>query len=343
MTTPVHLVGSIGLDSVEEVFATAGRLLGAHLKRIPDGETGGRRLWTSWQYPLLRASAFLQVDRSKSPILATGFLPLTIADGVKPKDVRFGELGYAREARASYWDFIQARVRGELPRELRFQVCLPTPFAVISRFCSQEVRAVVLEAYEKAMIREVEALAKSIPHADLAIQWDVCNEMLVWDGRWEVMPPFAGMERAFREQFARISAPVPAAAELGFHLCYGDLDAKHFIEPQDAAKMVELANLIFDSVKHSVAWIHMPVPIERNDDAYFAPLANLRKPAGTQLFLGLVHLKDGVAGTKRRMAAARRVVRDFGIGCECGIARARTPDTVMEILKIHAAAAKSET
>ncbi len=54
MTTPVHLVGSIGLDTVEEVFATCGSLLGPYLKRMPDGEPGGRRLWISWQFPVLR-------------------------------------------------------------------------------------------------------------------------------------------------------------------------------------------------------------------------------------------------------------------------------------------------
>ncbi len=59
----VHLVGSIGLDTVDEVFATVGKMLGPHLHRIPDGEVGGRKLWISWQYPLLRASPYLQPIR----------------------------------------------------------------------------------------------------------------------------------------------------------------------------------------------------------------------------------------------------------------------------------------
>ena len=41
----VHLVGSIGLPSVADVFHTCGTLLGRRLQRIPDGEPGGRRLW----------------------------------------------------------------------------------------------------------------------------------------------------------------------------------------------------------------------------------------------------------------------------------------------------------
>ena len=45
----VHLVGSVGLDSVEEVFKATGRTLGRRLKRVPDGEQGPRRLWISFQ------------------------------------------------------------------------------------------------------------------------------------------------------------------------------------------------------------------------------------------------------------------------------------------------------
>ena len=62
--THVHLVGSIGLGGVEEVFRTVGPALGRRLRRIPDGEPGPRRLWVSFQYPLLRSSPFLRPDPS---------------------------------------------------------------------------------------------------------------------------------------------------------------------------------------------------------------------------------------------------------------------------------------
>src|SRR5579863_1212520 len=127
----VHLVGSIGLDTVEEVFRTTGSLLGRRLRRVPDGEPGGRRLWISWQYALLRAQPFLKADMSR-PNQTTGFPPLLLADNVQPADIRFPELGYAREARASYQDFLAAREQGQLPAAVRFQVSLPTPFAVIN-------------------------------------------------------------------------------------------------------------------------------------------------------------------------------------------------------------------
>ncbi|MBL8551366.1 MAG: hypothetical protein JNJ73_15380 [Hyphomonadaceae bacterium] len=337
--THVHFVGSIGFDTAEEVFREVGKSVGAHLKRCPDGEVGGRRLWVSWQYPLLRSSPYLKVVLDRMPA-GLGMCLMRVAPGVKPKEIHFGELGYAREAWASYQDFLVARQRGDLPKDVRFQVCLPTPFAIIGAFVAPEDVPVVLPAYEAAMIREVERIVARIPPGDLAIQWDVCIEMIMWDGRFAQMPGFPGMEQVFRAAFQRISAAVPSEAELGVHLCYGDLDAAHFIEPIDTGKAVELANLIAEATEHPLAWVHLPVPADRSDDAYFAPLKGLSLDPGCELFLGLVHAADGAEGTRRRIEAARRAAPSFGIATECGIARSRTVETVREILAAHAQAAQ---
>ena len=73
--THVHLVGSIGLATVEEVFGTVGPMFGRRLKRIPDGEPGPRRLWVSFQYPLLRSSPFLRPDPSGALRKTSGLSP----------------------------------------------------------------------------------------------------------------------------------------------------------------------------------------------------------------------------------------------------------------------------
>jgi hypothetical protein len=128
---------------------------------------------------------------------------------------------------------------------------------------------------------------------------------------------------------------IPADVEMGIHLCYGDLDGKHMVEPVDTSKAVSLGNLLIARAKHPLSWIHLPVPLSRDDDAYFAPLNGLRLSPETELFLGLVHL-DGVVGTKRRMAAAGKFVKNFGIATECGFARGKTTEQVRELLRIHA-------
>lgn len=335
--TKVHLVGSIALDSVEEVFHTAGGLLGRRLRRIPDGEPGGRRLWISWQYPLLRSLPFLKADASQ-PNQTSGFLPLELAEGISPDEIRFPELGYAREARASYQDFVAARERGDLPPGVRFQVSLPTPFAVVNPFCAPKDRAAIEPAYEIAMLREIEAICRAIPYPDLCIQWDVCIEMILWDGRWPGMRnPFEDLRGEMMSRMKRLAAAVPNGVELGFHLCYGDWEAKHFIDPEDAGKMVDFANALASAVSRPITYIHMPVPIDRSDDAYFQPLRDLKLPSGTELYLGLVHA-DGAEATRKRIAAAGCYAPDFGIATECGMARCRTPEMIRTLLRIHAEA-----
>jgi hypothetical protein len=84
--------------------------------------------------------------------------------------------------------------------------------------------------------------------------------------------------------------------------------------------------------------IHLPVPRERSDDAYFAPLKGLKLRPETTLALGLVHYTDGLEGTRRRIAAAEKVVQGFMIGTECGFGR-RDPATIPKLLEIHAQAA----
>jgi hypothetical protein len=332
----VHLVGSIGLDTVDDVMRTVGGLLGPYLRRIPDGEVGGRRLWISWQYPLLRSSVFLRPDPSGAIRPTNRFPLLTLAEGVAPSEVRFGELGYAREARASYLDFVAARDKGEVPKGVRFQVCLPTPFAVVSSVVVAEALPAVEAAYERAMIAEIAAICRHIPHRDLCLQWDLCNEMVIWDGQPTEAVPHADEPRdKLLLRMQRLCANMPGEVELGLHLCYGDFAGRHFVEPKDAAKMVEFANVLAATIPHPLAYIHMPVPLDRVDDAFHRPFRDLKLPAGCELYLGVVHARDGVAGANTRIAVARRYAPSFGIATECGMARARSDATVRSLLKIH--------
>ena len=104
------------------------------------------------------------------------------------------------------------------------------------------------------------------------------------------------------------------------------------------AAMVDLANRLAACVERSIDWIHMPVPVERDDDGYFEPLKGLGLRPETRLFLGLIHDSDGVKGTRRRMATADKFVSDYGIATECGFGR-RPAETVAPLLDIHAAVA----
>ena len=101
---------------------------------------------------------------------------------------------------------------------------------------------------------------------------------------------------------------VPADVELGFHLCYGDAGHQHFTQPTDAAILVRVANALAQGLDRPLNWLHLPVPRDRDDEAYYAPLADLRLGDDTELYLGLVHRTDGMEGTQRRIAGASNVL-----------------------------------
>ena len=335
-----HLVGSIGLDSTPEIFHELGARLKKSLRRVPDGETGPRRLWVSFQYPLLRSSPYLRPDPSGAVRVTSKFPMLCLAEGVTEQEIRFGELGYARIARASYIDFKEARDRGELPADARFQVCLPTPMGVIYAFCTAPDVAVIDRAYEKAMIEEVVALCAAIPHKDLAIQWDFCHEMLILDGQpQDWFATLNASQAEIMQRMKRICEPVPEGVELGIHICYGDFGAKHFVDPLDAGRMVDVANDMARSITRRVDWFHFPDPVRRSDRAFFAPFANLKLAPETEIYLGLLHVSQGLDDAKKRIAVAKEFLPAFGIATECGIARARTPDLVKKTLQLYADAA----
>jgi hypothetical protein len=83
-----------------------------------------------------------------------------------------------------------------------------------------------------------------------------------------------------------------------------------------------------------VDFLHLPVPRDRDDDGYFAPLRSLRLPEGSRLYLGLIHHADA-EGDRRRIDTARRAVSDgFGVATECGWGRG-DPARLDSLLESH--------
>jgi hypothetical protein len=336
-----HLVGSVGLRTVDDVFATVGRMLGTYLERIPDGEPGGRRVWVNWQYPVFLGNPFLKLgEESDRASRGARLLRLKLADGVSPHDVIFSELGYSREARSSYSDFESARQKGFFPSSTRFQVCLPTPINVAGTACTPAALLDIEPAYERAMLEEITRLCEAIPHNELCIQFDMVREVYWWDGRPLATQPTPFPEADLKEQvlsrLSRLCGAVPRYVQLGFHFCYGDWGGKHQIEPLDTSAMVQLANAIVQRAGRDITYIHFPVPIARKDAEYFEPLRDLKLSSSTEVYLGLIHLADGVSGARDRMETAKQFLPEFGCATECGLGRAKTPNVVLDILKLHA-------
>lgn len=84
----------------------------------------------------------------------------------------------------------------------------------------------------------------------------------------------------------------------------------------------------------------MPVPRDRDDHAYFGPLADLKLAPETELVLGLVHYTGGITGTLRRMEVADKFTKAFSVATECGLGL-RPPETWNQLLDMHVAAANA--
>jgi hypothetical protein len=100
-----------------------------------------------------------------------------------------------------------------------------------------------------------------------------------------------------------------------------------------------MSNGLVQGLPRRLDYLHLPVPRDRADDAYFAPLRDLGLPPETTLYLGLIH-HDDAAGDQARIAAARKIVPRFGLSSECGWGRT-DPARVPGLIAAHRRAAES--
>jgi hypothetical protein len=343
MPRDVHLVGSVPGADAAEVFERVSAALGQRLRRIPDGETGERQDWIVWLEKVFAESPALEKSDEVFRLHATATprIRYRLRPGRTAADVTFDNLFYADIAERSYRDFARLKRAGKIPAHCRFQIDLVPAHSVIWLFLTDSLHAPLDPIYNTALKREIDKIAARLPHDEIAIQFDVASAV------------FARLERNDASSYGRDKAEtlatfgkilidlgnhVPRDIELLFHFCYGDSNHRHVVEPTDMADMVAIANRLSRGMARSIELIHMPVPRNRADHGYYAPLKGLELKQGTKLSLGLVHHTDGVEGTRRRLAAAERVVKDFSIATECGFGR-RRPETIAELLRIHAEAA----
>ena len=213
--------------------------------------------------------------------------------------------------------FAAAVDRGTLADDMRFQVGLVTAYMALMAYIELEHRDALTPAYERALGREVSRIVDSIPAHRLAIQWDCPCEVGITE---QVGPPNTWTLDDVAAELGRMAALLPAEVELDYRHRYGDPPdeasghGKHWMEPNDASAMVRLTNAMLDHITRPVGWVHMPVPIGGGFvHAYFEPLADLGLPEDTELYLGLVHFEDGVAGTQSRIETASGYVAGFGV------------------------------
>ncbi len=327
-----HLVGSVPLPDAETVFRTVSDAWGPHLRRVSDGETGRRGRWIWFQREMLEQHPAMEPDPDVPPyalyqwdgqlLRETSYI--RFRPGVDPAAVAF-PTGYAEAALESFDLYARLQDDGVIPGDARFQVSLPTPMATAYMYVSPASRDAYIPAYERSLLSAVDEILASTPHDRLSIQWDVCQEVLLFEDYFPHRP--ADYKDQVFAELVRLGNAVPGTVDLGYHLCYGSPRDEHLVMPQDMGILVEIANGIAARLDRRLDFIHMPVPQDRTDREYFLPLEGLSLPAETELILGLIH-HDDYAGDCVRVDAAREFIDSFGVASECGWGRtdpARVP------------------
>ena len=332
-TTPqpygVHLVGSLPdgtFSSAADVFSSLPIKLLERLKRIPDGELGDRNQYIMWQEAVFPNHILKRTVAQNGDILTNSHIALELPD-LKP-------IMYDDAAISSYRAFAKAKDAGTIPPNVRFQVSLPSPIEPAATFVYESYQAEATRLYEQQLTFALKRIQLAIPPKELAIQWDIAVTIaLIESKRGRLNNPmftccFDDPLRRNIEALREIAAAVSPEAEIGFHLCYGDIGHQHFVEPEDMGLMVELSMELVREVHpvHDIAWIHMPVPKDRTDEHYFAALTRLELPGTTELFLGVLH-PDGLENTIRRVELARNAgATQFGVSTECGLGRTESQE-----------------
>lgn len=195
--------------------------------------------------------------------------------------------------------------------------------------------------YEQWLLESLARLQKKIPASDLAIQCDIAIEFAFMEyerGNLKndmFKPDVSPAKEAALDRMIRLSSHAEKDVHLGYHLCYGDIQHQHFVEPPNMSLLVESGNEPLQRVgpPHHADWMHMPVLKDRTDTAYVQALVELKE---VNLFLGLVHANDE-EDTRKRMEVAQSVyLKPFGIATECGMGRTSRED-FESILSISAA------
>src|SRR3954471_12823566 len=323
VTSELLLVGSLPASSTEEALRAGGELFGDLVFALPDGETGPRALWAAYDHGTVldpHPDVVVVEQGARPPRHLAEMDVLGLRDGV-------GELHFDRwpridDAIASYAVFRRLRDDGLIPSHVRFQVSLPFMTSLLAGMKADFAHdfPIAQRAYEDLFAREIKRLTAAIPADDLAIQWDVCWEVLDLEGviSWmhgDAWERFAGSVR-------RITRLIPEEALVGYHLCYGTFPAWPMHEAHDMELLVRMANYAMEHSGRQVDWLHLAGPrdLRSEDGRFFEPLRGLRA-SDTRVFLGIVLPIDGEEGLRRRHATASKYLDDFGVAMYCGFGR----------------------
>lgn len=334
----VHFNGSVNLANAETVMRELASRVPVGVRRIPDGETGDRGNWIFFQLAKFLRTPGLCPAGDQSAESYQEIPKVQLADGTDPDSIAWPDLGYAQAYQESFESFQQLRKADVLGDQVRYQVQYPTPLASINGWVVPEHHDALQPSYTRALFADLERLLNALPHDQLAVQWDVAVEFAILEQQDFASPEtqtFTSIVQWLAECVDRVPADVP----VGLHLCYGDFQHQHFVQPRSLLRQVQVLNAVTESAKRPPSWCSFTVPQDQRDPAYFEPLSELRATEQTELYFGLVpyhpsQQEPGTTDAQVKLIDQHLGERAWGISTECGMGRAAA-DEVPGLLDLH--------
>lgn len=333
------LVGSLPFTDEENAMTRALNILGEHLFCLPDGEigektpgypNGKRAAWVMTAINLCSADSanWETVRQAKND--ANGFpTGYQTVQRLRPKRSpsemhRYLDFGYHDYFRSSYPIFRRLRMERGLT-DLKFQVGLPTGLG-ISFSMMHPINALrYADAFNRRLAYEVNEILKEAGD-DVILQIELPGEVAM---AYQLPDTLVGL--ALRSVWGLLKK-IEIPAQIGVHLCLGDLNNIALIHPKTLDKMVRFSNALVDGwpAKHRLAYIHYPLAEAADpptlDPAYYAPLRAIQLPFGTQFIAGFVHERRTLEEHQQLVGMIEQVYgQPVGVACSCGLGRRTTP------------------
>jgi hypothetical protein len=323
MTRIAHLVGSIPLDSAEEAMTAALDRMGPDLRWLPDGETGERTNWILHIVESFRDHPDLQIKREGdwSDYDATPVFTIRNGHTLTGDALDFGHVAVFEQ---HYPLFLKLREQHGR-NDLGYQVGIPGDFDM-ALFTLGPVGAFRhRQPFTDATLRAIRTIHEQAG-SDVVFQIEVPAELVFVAKMPGPLQPL--MARFLARGITSLAARSPDGARFGVHLCLGDMNHRALGRMTDVAPLVHLSNAIAAGwpAGRPLEFVHAPFaaaiepPVNRK--AFYAPLRNLRLPAGVEFIAGFAH--------EDQPLAAQQALRDHldtllgtqvGIATACGLGR----------------------
>ena len=329
------LIGSMPFENETQAMTIALDMLGRSLFCLPDGEIGEK----SADYPNGKRAAWVMTaidicsadsenwDVVKTSVRDENGFPVDYehVQKLRPKHPpavmhNYLDFGYHDYFRESYPIFKRLREERGLP-DLKFQVGVPTGLGITISMLPPLQALRYADAFNKRIAYEVNEILK-IAGEDVIIQIEVPAELALAYR----LPSFL-MRLSIRSIFGLANKITPQA-EIGVHICLGDLNNQALVRAETLQTMVAFSNEMVKRwpATYKLVYVHYPLaeaatPPPTNP-SYYTPLKDIDLPDHVRFVGGFVHEEHSPEESRQILETIERLRgTPIDVACSCGLGR----------------------